>query len=105
MTAGTEMTTIGTVLNDLIIKEQDNEFTINKDRLVCLNGKLYAQNEIKIIKTYCFEGESNPSDQAIIYLVIANDGAIGYSLGAYGVYTNHTAGDGFAEAIHNMTMS
>lgn len=105
MTSGTEMTTISAVLNDLKIKGQDNEFTINKDRLVCLNGKLYPQNEIKIIKTYRFEGESNPADQAIIYLVIANDGAIGYSLDAYGVYTNHIAGDGFAEAIHNMAMS
>lgn len=63
---------------------------------------MYQQSEIKIIKTYRFKGEPNPSDQAIIYLVIANDGTVAYSLDTYGVHTNQADNDGFAGAIHNM---
>jgi hypothetical protein len=98
-----EMDTISTVLNNLKIKKQDNEFVIDETGLVMLNGKLYSQHDIKIIKTYRFEGESDPADEAIIYIIRANDGAIGYSLDAYGVYTNHT-NDGYADLIRKMAM-
>jgi hypothetical protein len=97
----TEMNTITTVLNGLKIKGQDNEFTIDDRGLVILNGRSYRQQEVQILRTYRFEGDSDPSDEAIIYLVRANDGTMGYSLDAYGAYTNH-ANDGYAEAIHKM---
>lgn len=96
------MDTISTVLNKLKLKMQDNEFVVNKSGLVTLKGKLYSPHDIQIIKTYRFEGESDPADEAIIYLVKANDGVIGYSLDAYGVYTNHT-NDGYADLIRKMT--
>ena len=97
------MDTISTVLNNLKIKKQDNEFVIDETGLVMLNGKLYSQHDIKIIKTYRFEGESDPADEAIIYIIRTNDGIIGYSLDAYGVYTNHT-NDGYADLIGKMAM-
>lgn len=98
-----EMDTISTVLNNLKNKKQDNEFVIDETGLVMLNGKLYSQHDIKIIKTYRFEGESDPADEAIIYIIRTNDGIIGYSLDAYGVYTNHT-NDGYADLIRKMAM-
>jgi len=101
--ANREMDTISTVLNNLKLKRQDNEFVLNEAGLVTLNGKLYSQRDIKIIKTYRFEGESDPADEAIIYLIKANDGIIGYSLDAYGVYTNHT-NDGYADLIRKLAM-
>jgi len=97
----TEMNTITAVLNGLKVKRQDNEFTINDQGMIILKGKSYRQPEIKILKTYRFEGDSDPSDEAIIYLIQANDGTIGYSLDAYGIYTNHV-NDGYADAIHKM---
>jgi hypothetical protein len=96
-----EMNTITAVLDGLKIKEQCNEFTIDDKGLVILKGKSYRQQEVEILRTYRFEGDSDPSDEAIIYLIQAIDGTIGYSLDAYGVYTNH-ANDGYAEAIHKM---
>ena len=95
-----DMDTISSVINSLKLKKQDNEFSINELGLINLKGKLYNPGEIKIIKTYRFEGESDPAEQAIIYLIESNDGVIGYSLDAYGTYTNHNS-DGFAELIHN----
>lgn len=97
----TEMNTITAVLNGLKVKRQDNEFTVNDEGMIIINGKSYRQVEVEIIRTYRFEGDSDPSDEAIIYLVRSNDGTIGYSLDAYGMYTNHI-NDGYAEAIHEM---
>ncbi|AEV96410.1 hypothetical protein A4D02_19835 [Niastella koreensis] len=98
-----EMDTISTVLNTLKLRKQDNEFIINETGQLSFNGRSYDQHDIKIINTYRFEGESDPADAAIIYLIMAYDGVIGYSLDAYGVYTNHR-NDGYADIIQQMAI-
>ena len=98
------MDTIRNVLDNLRLKKQDNEFIVNDQGMVLLKGKLYRQSEIKIIRTFRFEGESDPDEEAIIYLIKANDGTIGYSLDAYCVYTNHE-NDGYADLINKMIKS
>jgi hypothetical protein len=85
-----EMDTLRTVLEHLKQKHQYNEFTINEQGLVLLLGKSYREDEIHMIKTYRFEGDSDPAEEAIIYLIETNDGAIGYSIDTYGIYTNHS---------------
>ncbi|MBO9201886.1 MULTISPECIES: hypothetical protein [Niastella] len=99
-----EMDTISTVLNMLKLKNQDNEFVINQTGQLSLNGKSYGKHDIKIIKTYRFEGESDPADEAIIYLIRAQDGIVGYSLDAYGVYTNHR-NDGYTDLIQQIAIN
>ena len=95
-----DMDTVSSILNNLKVKGQDNEFVIFPNGSIHLNGKSYKQDEIEIIKTYHFEGESDSADEAIIYLIEANDGMIGYNHDAYGVYTNHV-NDAFAEVNRN----
>jgi len=34
---------------------------------------------------------TNPSDMSILYVLKANDGTLGYSVNAYGVYSNQDA--------------
>ena len=60
MINNTEMDTVSSILNDLRLKNQDNEFVVNKDGVISMKDKIYGQHEIKIIKTYRFEGESDP---------------------------------------------
>lgn len=83
------MTTLSQVMEKLRLKKQDNEFRMTSKGFGPGTGKFYEPSELKIIKTYRFEGESDPSDSAILYVLEANDGRIGYSLDAYGVYSNH----------------
>ena len=83
------MNTLSQVLEKLRIKRQDNEFVMTDGFFVTGNGKQYKPEDLIIIKTYRFEGESDPSDSSILYVIEANDGLIGYSIDAYGVYTNH----------------
>ncbi len=89
MATKVEMTTLSTVLEKLRLQKKDNEFRMTDKGFGSEKGKCYQPADLKIIKTYRFEGDSDPSDSSILYVIEANDGKIGYSLDAYGVYSNH----------------
>ncbi|GAB2812959.1 hypothetical protein [Ferruginibacter profundus] len=82
------MTTLTGVLEKLRLRKQDNEFEVSEEGFKSPAGKMYQPDDLTIIETYHFEGESDPSDNAILYLIETNDGLIGYSIDAYGAYAN-----------------
>ncbi len=84
-----QMTTVAGVLEALRQKKMDNEFRWTENGLSAGKGKFYQPHDLLIVKTYRFEGASDPADSAILYILQANDGLIGYSLDAYGTYSNH----------------
>ena len=88
---GNQMQTLSYILEKLRIKRHDNEFKMEGEFFITGNGNKYKPENLTIIKTYRFEGDSDPSDSSILYLIEGNDGLIGYSIDAYGVYTNHDA--------------
>lgn len=92
------MTTVTSVLERLRVKNQDKEFRLTPEGFTPGNKKYYKPDELKIIKTFRFEGESDPSDSSIIYVIEANDGLIGYSMDAYGAYSDH-GDDGYDDFI------
>lgn len=96
-----EMTTLSGVLEKLRLKKRDKEFRMTEGGFTAGTGKFYQPEELKIIRTYRFEGESDPSDSSIIYLLEANDGLVGYSLDAYGVYSEHED-DGYDDFIRKI---
>lgn len=83
------MTTLSEVMERLRVKRRDNEFIMTEDGFTAGNNKMYQPEDLKIIKTYRFEGDSSPADSSILYILEGSDGLIGYSLDAYGVYSNH----------------
>ena len=98
-----EMSTVTSVLERLRIKKRDNEFRMSPEGFGIGKGKYYQPEDLKIIKTYRFEGESDPSDSSIIYLIEAKDGMIGYSMDAYGVYSDHED-DGYDDFIRKISV-
>jgi hypothetical protein len=97
-----EMTTLVEVMERLRMKKIDNEFRMENSTFNAGKGKSYSPDELSILKTYRFEGESNPGDSSILYLIKANDGLIGYSLDAYGVYSNHEDEEGYDNFIRQI---
>jgi hypothetical protein len=96
-----EMRTLSQVLEKLRLKRHDNEFVMIEGFFVTGNGKQYKPEDLTIIKTYRFEGESDPGDSSILYVIEALDGLTGYSIDAYGVYSNHDLEyDDFIRKIH-----
>lgn len=84
-----QMKTLSYILEKLRLKRQDNDFQMENGFFKTASGKKYTADQLTIIKTYRFEGESDPGDSSILYVIEANDGLIGYSIDAYGVYSNH----------------
>lgn len=85
------MNTLSQVLNKLHSKGYDNELKMSDHGRLQLEAeqKIYNPEDLKIIKTYRFEGESDPSDSSVLYLMEDQEGHKGYVLDAYGVYSTH----------------
>lgn len=88
-----EMNTLSQVMNKLHSKGYDNELKMtDHGRMQPANNeqeKIYDPEDLKIIKTYRFEGESDPSDNSVLYLLEDADGNKSYVLDAYGAYSSH----------------
>lgn len=94
------MTTLTSVLEKLRIKGFDNEFRWTSGGFCAGKGTCYQPEDLEIIKTYRFEENTDPSDMCIVYLIKVKDsGLTGYSLNAYGVYSNHDDEEGYDNFI------
>ena len=78
----------------LSVKIKDFESQGYTSQLKVEDGKLidltkrksFKPNEVKVIQQFRFEGESNPDDMAILYVIECNDGSKGLLTNAYGMY-------------------
>jgi hypothetical protein len=90
-----EMTTLSEVMNKLKGIGFTDDFEIENDLLVGKGiDKKYHADELTIIKTYRFEGDSDPGDMSILYVIETNDGHKGTYVDAFGLYGDqgtHTA--------------
>lgn len=86
-----EMNTMSQILEKLRLKGRDNEIRMSdhgKMQSASLN-KIYKPEDLTIVKTYRFEGMSDPGDNSVLYLVEDKDKDIGYILDAYGIYSDN----------------
>lgn len=99
----TEMTTMVTILEKLRKKGIDQEYRWSTEGFHIADADTYYKPEdLQIIKTYRFEGESSPSESSIIYIIEAKDGTIGYTIDAYGAYSNHEDEAGYDEFVRDI---
>jgi hypothetical protein len=99
-----EMNTLSQILEKLRTKGMDNELRMTdhgKMQSTSLN-KIYTPADLNIVKTYRFEGMSDPADNTVLYLVQDSDDNFGYILDSYGAYSDNagTAFDDFLKKIN-----
>jgi hypothetical protein len=81
--------TLSETMAELREQGYTEDFNLRQNCLECRNGqfKVFA-DEFKVDKYYRFEGESNPSDAAILYAISSdNHGLKGVLVNAYGIYS------------------
>lgn len=100
-----KMTTLSEVMEKMRQKKIDTEFRLENGAFTAGKGKTYTPEELTIIKTFRFEGDSDPSDSSILYIIEASDGLKGYSLDAYGVYSNHDEEEGYDNFIRHIKVN
>jgi hypothetical protein len=81
--------TLSGTMNELRKEGYVEDFNLKQNCLECRNGqfKVFA-HEFKIDKYFRFEGDSNPSDQAILYAISSDKHQLkGILVNAYGIYS------------------
>jgi len=93
------MQTVLEIIQSLRKKNYSENFEIKHGKIYAKNsGMNFKPEELIIEKTYRYEGDSNPSDNAIVYAITAKNGAKGYLLDSYGAYSDA----GLAKIISNI---
>jgi len=90
-----KMTTLSQVMEKLRERGIHREFRMNEDCEMKFDNseKNYQPSELTLLKTYRFEGDSNPDDSAVLYLLKDTAGNIGMIIDSYGADSNYTGKD------------
>jgi hypothetical protein len=65
------------------------DFVMEDDQLKCVSTeKKYDPTEVSIINFFRFEGQNDPDDSSIMYVIETNDGKKGTVIDAYGAYAD-----------------
>ena len=84
-----DMRTLASVLNKKFQDGYTQNFKVTEEGLKSLETeKLYKPEEVHIINFFRFEGASDPSESAILYVIETDDGAKGTLTDAYGMYAD-----------------
>jgi hypothetical protein len=77
--------TLYETINELTQNGYTNSFAMEATGIQCTNTKkLYKPEELLIIKTFRFDGMTNPEDEAELFAIEAKDGTKGTMALSYG---------------------
>lgn len=83
------MNTLTGVTNKWTQNGYTDTITISKDGLYSTTkDKNYGPADVRVIDFYRFEGQSDPADNCILYVVETTDGVKGMVIDAYGTYAD-----------------
>lgn len=97
------MLTMSQIMAKLAQKGITKEFRMNEEGEMKLqdSDKVYQPQEMKILKSYRFEGDSNPDDNAVLYVAQDTEGNKAMIMDSYGAASNYpgTSFDDFMRDI------
>ena len=95
------MKSLSTCLNRIIADGYTEDFKIGEAGLEGLqHNRVYTPQEISVVNFYRFEGESDPDDNAILYVIETGDGIKGTLIDSYGLYNDNRLST-FIAAVSN----
>lgn len=97
------MTTLSQVMKTLSERGIQREFRMNESSEMKFENseKKYQPSDLTILKTYRFEGDSAPDDNAVLYVVKDTAGNIGMIIDSYGADSNYP-GEKFDEFLRDI---
>jgi hypothetical protein len=84
--------TVSEALAGLKKRGFDLDFNLQENCLICHDEK-FDVNDFEIVETYRFEGDSDPSDEAIVYAIESKNGKKGVLLNGYGISADSLSSD------------
>lgn len=78
------------------------DFTVKEEKLLSYEtGKSFAAEQVKIVNFFRFEGQSDPADASILYVIETNDGSKGTLVDGYGLSSESDTSE-FILRVENM---
>ncbi|MFY9307902.1 MAG: hypothetical protein WAQ28_02515 [Bacteroidia bacterium] len=97
-----DLKTLTSCVNFLTEEGYEAQFKVVKGGLKSLaTDKIYQSGDVSIISFYRFEGESDPADNAILYVIETDSGERGTLIDAYGAYSDPHV-DAFIKEVENI---
>lgn len=98
-----DMKTLASCLNKIVRDGYEQNFKVTDQGLQSLETeKIYKPDQVQIVNFFRFEGASDPSDSAILYVIETDDGAKGSLTDAYGMYADPEI-DKFVQDVENIS--
>lgn len=98
----TAMSTMSACMNKAVKEGFVDSFKVSsKGMYAPATDKYYKPEEVSVINFYRFEGESDPSENAILYTIQTADGVKGMLIDAYGAYSDVKVSD-FMTHVENI---
>ena len=76
--------TVSEAINGLKKRGFGVDFNLEENCIVCHADK-FDVNDFEIVEVYRFEGDSDPSDQAVVYAIESLNGMKGVLVSGYGI--------------------
>ena len=76
--------TVSEATNGLKKRGYTLDFNLTENCIVC-HGDKFDVNDFEIVEVYRFEGNSDPSDQAVVYAIESVTGTKGVLVSGYGI--------------------
>lgn len=84
--------TVSEAVNGLKARGFELDFNLYENCLVC-HGDKFNVNDFKIMEVYRFEGDSDPSDEAVVYAIQSVNGLKGVLVNGYGISADGMGSD------------
>lgn len=100
-----ELTSMISVLNHLHKGGYKTDFKVSEDgRLCTMDGKeAFTPEQVRIVDFYRFEGETNPEDMSILYVLETKSGLKGSITNSYGPYADEGI-ENFMKQVEDLGM-
>lgn len=83
------MKSLALCLNRMVLDGYDDDFKVTEGGLKSLKTeKVYKPDQINIVNFFRFEGQSDPADNSIMYVIESTDGVKGTVVDAYAPYSD-----------------
>ena len=81
--------TLSEAITDLKARGFNMDFNLRETQIECTTtGRKLSPNEFEITEVYRFEGDTDPGDEMVLYVIESRDGLKGTLMNAYGAYSN-----------------
>ena len=98
----TFMNTLTSCVNKVVKDGYTDSFKVTRQGLYsCAKSKYYQPEEVRVINFYRFEGESDPGDMSIMYVIETADGVKGTLIDAFGPYSDDSV-TAFMKQVEDM---